>query len=172
MRTLLFFDQTQAGAGGKERPNVELAVEKGGIGSYHMFESNLKDVNASVLATMYCGNQYFFDNQDEVVRKVVGLVNKLKAEMVVCGPCFNYKDYAHMSAILAHAIETQTDAKAIVMCSVENDTVIQEFKGLVTMVKMPKKGGTGLRDSFANMAKVIDVKTNNGNMELIKDYIY
>lgn len=172
MRTLLFFDQTQAGAGGKERPNVELAVEKGGIGSYHMFEGNLKDAEATVLATMYCGNGYFFDNQEEVVRKVVGLVNKLKAEMIICGPCFNYNDYAHMSAILAEAIESQTDAKAVVMCSQENENVISEFKNKVTIVKMPKKGGTGLRDSFANLAKVIEIKHTNGDAELLKEYIY
>lgn len=172
MRALLFFDQTQAGAGGKERPNVKLAVEKGGIGSYHMFEKNLKDANVSVLATTYCGNQYFFDNQEEVVRKIIGLVNKLKVEMVICGPCFNYEEYAHMSAILSEAIENQTDAKSIVMCSQENDTVITEFKNRVTIVKMPKKGGTGLRESFANMVKVIEAKGNKGNLETIADLTF
>lgn len=172
MRILLFFDQTQAGAGGKERPDVELAVEKGGIGSYHMFEGNLKDIQASVLATMYCGNGYFFDHEEEVKRKVVGLVKKLKADMVICGPCFNYQDYAHMSAILAREIEKNTDSKAIVMCSEENTDVIADYKDDVSIVKMPKKGGTGLRDSFANMVKVIVAKNNDDPAENYSSFIY
>ena len=34
MRTLLLFDQVQAGYGGKERGDTELGLEKGGVGSY------------------------------------------------------------------------------------------------------------------------------------------
>lgn len=172
MRVLLFFDQTQAGAGGKERPNVELAVEKGGIGSYHMFEGNLESIDAVVLATMYCGNGYFFDNEETVKRKVVGMVKKLKADMVICGPCFNYHDYAQMSAILALEIEKETDSKAIVMCSQENEDVIAAFKDKVTIVKMPKKGGTGLRDSFAALAKVMVAKKQNEPLDGYSSVLY
>ena len=161
MKVLLFFDQTQAGAGGKERPNVELAVEKGGIGSYHMFERFAKEVDAQVLATMYCGNGYFFDNEEEVTRKIVGLTKKLNADVVICGPCFNYADYAHMSAIIAKAVEANTDAKSIVVCSEENETAINGFKDDVTIVKMPKKGGTGLNESLKNMMQIAKAKVNN-----------
>lgn len=172
MRVLLFFDQTQAGAGGKERPNVELDVEKGGIGSYHMFEGNLKDINAKVLATMYCGNRYFFDNEEEVKRKVSGLTKKLKADIVLCGPCFNYHDYAKMSAILAKNIEETTDAKAVAMFSEENTDVIEEYKDEVTLIKMPKKGGVGLRESFSNMSAILVDKVNGKIQDKNKKYLY
>ena len=39
MRTLLLFDQVQAGFGGKERGDTELGLEKGGVGSYLMFKA-------------------------------------------------------------------------------------------------------------------------------------
>ena len=42
MRIVLFFDQIQSGTGGKEGANVELALEKGGIGSYMMFSEYIK----------------------------------------------------------------------------------------------------------------------------------
>ncbi|MCG4437247.1 glycine/betaine/sarcosine/D-proline family reductase selenoprotein B [Erysipelothrix rhusiopathiae] len=137
MRVLLFFDQTQAGAGGKERPNVELAVEKGGIGSYHMFEKYIKQEGGLVLATMYCGNGYFFDHEEEVKRKVAGLATKLKADIVLCGPCFDYPDYSRMSAILAQYIEENTDTKAVAMFSKENEEVIEQYKDSVRIIKMP-----------------------------------
>lgn len=172
MRILLFFDQTQSGYGGKERPDVPLAVEKGGIGSYHMFEKYVKQEEGVVLATMFCGNGYFFDNEEEVKRKIVGLTKKLNADIVICGPCFNYNDYAHMSAIIAKEIETETDSKAIAVCSKENENVISQYKNDVTIVKMPKKGGIGLNDSLHTMIKVAHAKVNNKNLDEFKEEIF
>ncbi len=172
MRVLLFFDQTQAGAGGKERPNVELAVEKGGIGSYHMFEKFIKQEGGVVLATMYCGNGYFFDHEDEVKRKVAGLATKLKADIVLCGPCFDYPDYSRMSAILAQYIEENTETKAVAMFSKENTEVIEQYKDTVKIIKMPRKGGTGLNDSLENMSKVLKAVVENEPKSTYESFIY
>lgn len=172
MRVLLFFDQTQAGAGGKERPNVELAVEKGGIGSYHMFEKFIKQEGGVVLATMYCGNGYFFDHEDEVKRKVAGLATKLKADIVLCGPCFDYPDYSRMSAILAQYIEENTETKAVAMFSKENTEVIEQYKDTVKIIKMPRKGGTGLNDSLENMSKVLKAVVENEPKSTYESFLY
>lgn len=172
MRVLLFFDQTQAGAGGKERPNVELAVEKGGIGSYHMFEKYIKQEGGLVLATMYCGNGYFFDHEEEVKRKVAGLATKLKADIVLCGPCFDYPDYSRMSAILAQYIEENTDTKAVAMFSKENEEVIEQYKDSVRIIKMPRKGGTGLNDSLENMSKVLKAVVEDQPKSSYESFIY
>ena len=172
MRVLLFFDQTQAGAGGKEKPNVELAVEKGGIGSYHMFEKYLKEIDASVLATMYCGNGYFFDHEEEVKRKVTALATKLKADIVLCGPCFDYHDYAEMSAIMAQHLEETSDVKAIAMFAKENSDVVEKYKDSVKIIKMPKKGGTGLNKSLENMSKVLKAVVDNDDKSTYEEYLY
>ncbi|CAH2762107.1 glycine/betaine/sarcosine/D-proline family reductase selenoprotein B [Erysipelothrix amsterdamensis] len=172
MRVLLFFDQTQAGAGGKERPNVELAVEKGGIGSYHMFEKYIKQEGGLVLATMYCGNGYFFDHEEEVKRKVAGLATKLKADIVLCGPCFDYPDYSRMSAILAQYIEENTDTKAVAMFSKENEEVIKQYKYSVRIIKMPRKGGTGLNESLENMSKVLKAVVEDQPKSSYESFIY
>lgn len=172
MRVLLFFDQTQAGAGGKERPNVELAVEKGGIGSYHMFEKFIKQEGGLVLATMYCGNGYFFEHEEEVKRKVAGLATKLKADIVLCGPCFDYPDYSRMSAILAQYIEENTDTKAVAMFSKENEEVIEQYKDSVRIIKMPRKGGTGLNESLENMSKVLKAVVEDQPKSSYESFIY
>lgn len=172
MRVLLFFNQTQAGAGGKERPNVELAVEKGGIGSYHMFEKYIKQEGGLVLATMYCGNGYFFDHEEEVKRKVAGLATKLKADIVLCGPCFDYPDYSRMSAILAQYIEENTDTKAVAMFSKENEEVIEQYKDSVRIIKMPRKGGTGLNVSLENMSKVLKAVVEDQPKSSYESFIY
>ena len=101
MRIVLFFDQIQSGTGGKEGANVELALEKGGMGSYMMFSEYIKNIGGTVLATTYCSDSYFKENQELVLEKMTGLLNKVKADILLCGPCFNYYNYAEMSSILA-----------------------------------------------------------------------
>ena len=56
MKIVLFFDQIQSGTGGKEGANVELALEKGGVG----LRESLQNM-AKVIKKVYDG-----DNLSEV----------------------------------------------------------------------------------------------------------
>lgn len=157
----MIFDQGLAGAGGKSNPNQELAIAKGGIGSALMLKPHFDKVSANIVATLYCGNEYFLKNEKEVIIKMTKMVEKIKPDMVVCGPCFNFEDYALMSAEIAKSIEENTDINVIAMMSKENETTINNFKDKIDILKMPKKGETGLSDSFDNLATYIDCKVNN-----------
>ncbi|MGT2715510.1 GrdB-related putative oxidoreductase [Streptococcus respiraculi] len=172
MRVVLFFDQIQAGAGGKDKTDVPLAVEKGGIGAYLTFQQYL-DKSLSVIATTYSGTGYFQDHKEEVITKMLGLLKKVKADFVLCGPCYNYEPYAEMAAQLAAAVSEQLpDCQAIVMCSEENKRIIDTFKQQVVMVKMPKKGGVGLSDSFKNLSKVMVAVGQGQSLDDLATCIY
>ena len=94
MKVILLFDQIQAGYGGKERPNTPLGLEKGGIGSYLMFKDVFAAHDLKVLATVYCGPDYFQANKEEVLHKIANLMKKAQPDVLLCGPCFNYDTYA------------------------------------------------------------------------------
>ena len=50
--------------------------------------------------------------------------------------------------------------------------MIAQYKNDITILKMPKKGGTGLSESFENMAKFIDASVNHPeNLEALKETI-
>lgn len=166
----MIFDQGLAGAGGKSNPNQELAIAKGGIGSALMLKPHFDKVSANIVATLYCGNEYFLKNEREVVIKMTKMVEKIKPDMVVCGPCFNFEDYALMSAEIAKSIEENTDINVVAMMSKENETTINNFKDKIDILKMPKKGGTGLSDSFDNLASYIDLKVNG--KEINRENLY
>lgn len=166
----MIFDQGLAGAGGKSNPNQELAIAKGGIGSALMLKPHFDKVSANIVATLYCGNEYFLKNEKEVVIKMTKMVEKIKPDMVVCGPCFNFEDYALMSAEIAKSIEENTDINVVAMMSKENETTINNFKDKIDILKMPKKGGTGLSDSFDNLANYIDLKVNG--KEINRENLY
>lgn len=166
----MIFDQGLAGAGGKSNPNQELAIAKGGIGSALMLKPHFDKVSANIVATLYCGNEYFLKNEREVVIKMTKMIEKIKPDMVVCGPCFNFEDYALMSAEIAKSIEENTDINVVAMMSKENETTINNFKDKIDILKMPKKGGTGLSDSFDNLASYIDLKVNG--KEINRENLY
>ncbi len=170
MKIVMIFDQGLAGAGGKSNPNQELAIAKGGIGSALMLKPHFDKVSANIVATLYCGNEYFLKNEREVVIKMTKMIEKIKPDMVVCGPCFNFEDYALMSAEIAKSIEENTDINVVAMMSKENETTINNFKDKIDILKMPKKGGTGLSDSFDNLASYIDLKVNG--KEINRENLY
>lgn len=155
MRTLLLFDQVQAGFGGKERGDTELGLEKGGVGSYLMFKEDFEKAGLTALATIYCGPDYFQAHKEEVIHKIKNLILKTKAEVLFAGPCFNYGTYAQMAAEIALAIQEQTDCKPYVICSKENEDTIAAYKDKVVMLEMPKKGGVGLREALGGAVAII-----------------
>lgn len=169
MKIVLIFDQGLAGAGGKSNPNIGLQAVKGGVGSSLMLEPHFEKINAQILATLYCGNEYFINNEDEVISKMTVMVKKLNPDFVVCGPCFNFHDYSEMSAKISANILKNTNIHSCAMMSIENIDIINEFKDKTPIVKMPKKGGVGLNDSISNLCLLIDSSVNHPDN--IKDSI-
>lgn len=161
MKIVLIFDQGLAGAGGKSNPNLGLQLAKGGIGTALILDPHFKKIGGNVLATLYCGNQYFLENKEEVITKFTAMVKKINPDIVVCGPCFNFADYAKMSAMVTHYINTKTEIPAVAMMSQENSEIIEEYKDKIKIIKMPKKGGTGLSDSFDDLVEWLAAKYNN-----------
>lgn len=170
MKILLIFDQGLAGAGGKSNPNQDLAIAKGGIGSALMLKPHFDRVSANIVATLYCGNEYFLNHEKEVVIKMTKMAEKIQPDMVVCGPCFNFKDYALMSAEIAKSIKENTNLNVVAMMSQENESTIEAYKDKIDILKMPKKGGTGLSESFDNLADYIDSKVNG--KQINEDHLY
>lgn len=172
MKIIMLFDQTQAGKGGKGNTHTPLAAEKGGIGSYLMFEKEIKEIGGNVLATIYCGDGTFIENKDEVTEKIKRMVVKLNPDVLICGPAFNYPNYSLMCAYIANEIENTTNVRSFAMMSEENEMVIKNYKSKIRIVKMPKKGGTGLSQSLENMAIVAHTLVNNENEDKIIDLVY
>ncbi|NBI07049.1 GrdB-related putative oxidoreductase [Senegalia massiliensis] len=168
MNVLMIFDQIQAGMGGKEKADIAPGGKKGEIGSVPMIKPHLAEVDGKVSACLYCGDKYFKDNQEELERKMIGMVKKLNPDVVICGPAYNYEGYAYMSAVLAHKINENTDIPGLAAMSKENQDVIAKYKDIVNIVKMPKKGGTGLNKSLSNISILAEKMFKKENIEQLK----
>lgn len=154
IKIMMIFDQIQAGAGTKDDKMVPLSAKREAVGPAIMMEPFLKEIDGKVIACLYCGNGTYLADPDEVSRKLCAMANKLQPDVVICGPAFNYKDYASMAARVAYDINRTTNIPAFAAMSAENEEVISEFKNKVNIVVTPKKGGTGLNDSLKNVCQL------------------
>ena len=98
MKIIMIYDQIQSGAGIKDDHDIPLGAKKEAVGPAVMMEPFLKKVDGKVVACLYCGDGTYLKNPDEVSRKLCAMVNKLKPDVVMCGPCFNYLNYGKMAA--------------------------------------------------------------------------
>ncbi|MGL5415892.1 MAG: GrdB-related putative oxidoreductase [Clostridium sp.] len=161
MKIVMIFDQVQAGLGGKENPDLALGGKSISIGAASMLEENFKEIDAKVIGCLYCGDGFFNKNEELVKSKIVGMIKKLGADVVICGPAYDYKGYGRMCGVLANEINENTNAIAIAAMSKENENTIEMFKDKVDIVKMPKKGGIGLSNSLKNLCVLGRKKKDN-----------
>lgn len=163
MKIIMIYDQIQAGVGTKDDKMVALQGKKTAIGPAVMMEPLLNTVDGTMLACLYCGTGTFQADPQGISKKCCAMVKKLVADVVICGPCFNFKDYSAMAAKLALDIQQTTGIPALCAMSEEMSDVILTYKGKVPIVKMPKKGGTGLQDALRNILYMASAlhKTDN-----------
>lgn len=173
MKIIMIYDQIQSGLGTKDDTMVPLTGKREVIGPAVMMEPFLKQVDGHVTACLCCGNGTYLADPDEVSRKLCAMVKKLNPDVVICGPAFNYLDYAAMCARVACDINASTDAKAFAAMSVENEDTIREYKDKVAIVEMPKKGGLGLNDALKNMCTYARALADGADTtELKKKFTY
>ncbi len=168
MKIVMIFDQIQSGLGTKDDTMVPLTGKKEAVGPAVMMQPFLKDVDGHVIACLCCGNGTYLANPDEVSRKLCAMVNKLQPDVVMCGPAFNFADYAAMSARVAVDINATTKARAFAAMSEENADTIAADKDKVAIVKTPKKGGLGLNDSLKNMCRMARALADGADIESLK----
>lgn len=161
MKVVMIFDQIQSGLGTKDDTMVPLTGKKEAVGPAVMMQPFFKEMDGHVMACLCCGNGTYLADPEEVSRKLCAMVNKLKPDVVICGPAFNFLDYAAMAARVADDINNTTGVKAFAAMSEENADTIRDYKDKVVIVKTPKKGGLGLNDALKNICKVAKAMADN-----------
>ena len=140
MKVMMIFDQTQAGLGGKESPDLAMGGKAMAIGSCGMFERFMQQNDGKIIATLYCGDGTFKEDPEKNAKKFAAMAKKFNPDVVICGPCFNYPGYGWMAAKTALTINEHTDIPAFAIMSKECEQAIEEFKDKVTILKMTNIG--------------------------------
>lgn len=166
----LILNHVQAGMGSDENAMLPPSGKKAALGPGETLKPMFEDQNCEVVATLFCGDQYYLEHHTEVEKKFVGFAKKFEVDAVLCGPAMQYPNFGEMSARLAMVFEKH-GIPAVASMSVENPAT-EKYSKQVTIVKMPKKGGIGLQDSFKNMVLVTSKKASNESLEDLSKIIF
>ena len=156
--------------GSDENAHIPPAGKKTAIGPGKMMEPFLTNLGGEIIATLYCGDLYYKDNEEEVKKKFVAMVKKLSPDVVVCGPALHYPNFGEMAGGLAEEINNNSGIPAFAAMSVENPGT-EKYKDRVIVVKTPKKGGIGLNESIENICKMAIKLANNENVDELKNKV-
>lgn len=172
LKIITIYDQIQSGMGTKDDKMLPLGGKNIPIGPSIMMEPFLKEIDAKIVACLYCGNGTYLNDKKIVSKKLCDKLQKLHPDVVICGPAFNYKDYAQMCAELTRDINKFTDVPAIASMSIENEDVIKSFRDSIYIVRCPKKGEVGLNSALHNLCQVAKSVATNDNINNIKQYCF
>lgn len=172
IKIIAIYDQIQSGLGTKDDKMLPLGGKNVPVGPSIMMEPFLRKVDARVVACLYCGNGTYLNNKEMVIKKLCDKIQKLHPDVVICGPAFNFRDYAEMCAEITYNINKFTDVPAIASMSAENEEVIRKFKDSILIVKCPKKGDAGLNNALENLCQAAKSLASHDNTENIKEYCF
>lgn len=167
VKVLLVLNHVQAGMGSDENADLPPAGKKSIIGPGKMMEPYFKEMDGEIVATLYCGDLYYQNNEEEVKKKFVAMAKKLSPDVVVCGPALHYPNFGEMAGGLAEEINNKSDIPAFAAMSLENPAT-EKYKDKVIVVKTPKKGGIGLNQSMENICKMAVKLAKKENVEDLK----
>lgn len=166
----LILNHVQAGMGSDENAMLPPSGKKSALGPGEILKPMFKSHDVDLVATLFCGDQYYLSHAEEVEKKFIGFAQKFEIDAVLCGPAMQYPNFGEMSARLAKAFEVN-GIPSVASMSIENPAT-EIFKNEITIVKMPKKGGIGLQDSFKNMALVTSKKAHKEDITNYSELLF
>ncbi len=94
LRVAHYLNQFFAGIGGEEKADTPPDSEPRPLGPANSLNQALSASGAgAVVATVFCGDTYFTENQDEALDRIVELVRESGADVLVAGPAFGSGRY-------------------------------------------------------------------------------
>ena len=163
----MILNHVTAGMGSDENAQLPPSGKKAALGPGRTLNPLFQEQDAQIVATLYCGDQYYLENEEEVAKKFIGFAKKFHADAVLCGPAMHYPNFGEMAAHLACKFNA-AGIPAIAAMAEENPAVSHYYQQ-VPIVKMPKKGGIGLNNSFKQMAQLVVAKANGKETKQLEE---
>ncbi|HBM75397.1 MAG TPA: glycine/betaine/sarcosine/D-proline family reductase selenoprotein B [Clostridiaceae bacterium] len=151
IRVVQFLNQVQSGFGSDERMDMEPQAQDGAAGLGMLLRASLVKNGAGIVGTIICGDNYFLENKEKAVENILKMIKDFDADVVICGPAFNYKRYGECCGYLAEAIEERLKIPAFAAMSKES-TGTELFRKKVYIIETPNRGGAGLNSSLRKIS--------------------
>jgi len=112
LRVVHYLNQFFAQIGGEEKGDVGPGVKAGPIGPGRALQQAIGD-NGEVVATIFCGDNYFAEHQAEVTDALIQHVAEFKADILVAGPAFESGRYGVACGAICQAAQQKLAIAAV-----------------------------------------------------------
>jgi len=104
IRVVHYLNQFFAQVGGEDKGDVGPTFKAGVIGAGRALQQALGD-QAEVVATIYCGDNFFAEQQQQAIDELLRHVAEYKADMLIAGPAFESGRYGVACGAICHAAQ-------------------------------------------------------------------
>ena len=106
-RIVHYLNQFFGGVGGEENADCKPFEIRGPQGPGRLFEKLFREEKADVeiVATVVCGDSYFAENQESVLREWIPAIQGHRPDLVIAGPAFNAGRYGMACGAICSSLE-------------------------------------------------------------------
>jgi len=122
IRVVHYLNQFFAQIGGEDKGDVGPDLIEGPIGPGRALQQALGDAG-EVVATIYCGDNFFAEHQEEVIEQLIGRIAGFKADLLIAGPAFESGRYGVACAAIARAAQQRLGIAAVAGMDEDNVAV-------------------------------------------------
>jgi len=119
---MYYINQFFAGIGGEDKADVPVDFKPGAVGPGKRLQELLKD-SAEIVATVYCGDNYFTNHTAEALKAIIRIARDQKVRLLVAGPAFASGRYGFACAEVCHAVSKALDIDCVTTMYPENPGV-------------------------------------------------
>src|SRR5262245_8008955 len=112
IRVVHYLNQFFAQVGGEDKADAGLAVKDGAIGPGRALQQAL-GADADVVATVYCGDNYFAEHQEEVIEGILARLAEYKPDLLIAGPAFESGRYGIACGAICQAAQQRLKIAAV-----------------------------------------------------------
>jgi len=112
IRVVHYLNQFFAQIGAEEKGDVGPAVKEGPVGPGRALQQALGDYG-EVVATIFCGDNFFAENQDSAVEELLRLMSIHSAELLIAGPAFESGRYGIACGAICQAAQQKLGIAAV-----------------------------------------------------------
>jgi glycine reductase complex component B subunit gamma len=111
IRVVHYLNQFFAQLGGEDKADVGPGFKDGPVGPGRGLQQALGE-NGDVVATIFCGDNYFAEHQDQVIDDVIRRLVDYKPDLLLAGPAFESGRYGIACGAICQAVQQRLNIAA------------------------------------------------------------
>src|SRR4030042_7142432 len=156
VRVMHYVNQFFAGVGGEDKADTPPGSLEGAVGPGKRLQNLLGDA-AEIVVSLYCGDNYFSEHHDDVVKKVLEIVKARDIKRVVAGPAFASGRYGLSCIEVCHSVSNSLGFDCITAMYPKNPgiEIYKKYKDRKVFALPTTEVVSGMEDALTKMAGFI-----------------